>query len=571
MNFEESRLRTFRNWPTSSPVDARRIAKAGFYYMGQNLEVQCFSCGGRISEWNFNDKVMTKHRNLDPRCPFVLNPAVSGNIPIINCHEVQGSSLNREEDSSLNITEPDMVNDWPNGEIGNVNRSSPVVGLDQMYENSDRLKTFTNWPVTFIVTPKSLADAGFYYVQQGDKVRCAYCSVIIGQWEAGDNPMTEHRRHSPGCSFVSAQSCRSTSNSDNSNSSGITFRKQFEDFSDQTLKSLGVQFHKVAKHPKYSRTDIRLSTYTAWPGNIPQTPEDLAEAGFYYVGSDDQVRCFHCDGGLRRWDPSDDPWVEHARWFPTCGFVTLMKGEQFIDDAMVQRPPVVPEVEISGSPKMSIHRPTGHLARVHQVSEEELDVLMNSPITSAALQIGLDFSRVKTAIRQKLEQTGVPFSSSHDLIEATLDIQLDEVSSQDTEETWSTPLHSPVRHRSPNIRPGRRLRDRVTTPPPDSSESDTNETYQPSVTLPNRQTTEKPPESASAQNSASEADRKVTLEEEIRRLKEARLCKICMDNEVCIVFLPCGHLVTCVNCAHSIASCPLCRQTIKATVRTFLS
>ncbi|KAG8263827.1 Baculoviral IAP repeat-containing protein 2 [Homalodisca vitripennis] len=63
----------------------------------------------------------------------------------------------------------------------------------------------------------------------------------------------------------------------------------------------------------------------------------------------------------------------------------------------------------------------------------------------------------------------------------------------------------------------------------------------------------------------------ITLEEENRRLREARLCKICMDSEVCIVFLPCSHLVTCVSCAQSLAACPVCRHNIKATVRTFLS
>jgi baculoviral IAP repeat-containing protein 2/3 len=63
----------------------------------------------------------------------------------------------------------------------------------------------------------------------------------------------------------------------------------------------------------------------------------------------------------------------------------------------------------------------------------------------------------------------------------------------------------------------------------------------------------------------------LSLEEEVRRLKEARLCKICMDEEVGVVFLPCGHLVTCVNCAPSLHDCPVCRQLIKATVRTFLS
>jgi len=41
-----------------------------------------------------------------------------------------------------------------------------------------------------------------------------------------------------------------------------------------------------------------------------------------------------CDGGLQRWDGDDDPWVEHARWFPTCTFVLEQKGQDYID--MVQ-------------------------------------------------------------------------------------------------------------------------------------------------------------------------------------------------------------------------------------------
>lgn len=49
-----------------------------------------------------------------------------------------------------------------------------------------------------------------------------------------------------------------------------------------------------------------------------------------FVGVGDQVRCFHCDGGLRHWDPDDDPWTEHARWFPSCSFIKLVKGQEFI-------------------------------------------------------------------------------------------------------------------------------------------------------------------------------------------------------------------------------------------------
>ena len=61
------------------------------------------------------------------------------------------------------------------------------------------------------------------------------------------------------------------------------------------------------------------------------------------------------------------------------------------------------------------------------------------------------------------------------------------------------------------------------------------------------------------------------LESENARLKEQRTCKICMDNEVGVVFLPCGHLCSCVLYAPSLKDCPVCRTNIQGTVRTFLS
>lgn len=162
MNFEESRLRTFRNWPANAPVDPRRIAKAGFYYMGQNLEVQCFSCGGRISEWNYNDKVMTRHRILDPQCPFVRSPALSGNIPISNGQTELTLGTNEREENSFSRSSESLSS------ISNSSRILP--NQQEMHQEANRLKTFSGWPVSFIVSPQSLAEAGFYYVQQGDKV-----------------------------------------------------------------------------------------------------------------------------------------------------------------------------------------------------------------------------------------------------------------------------------------------------------------------------------------------------------------------------------------------------------------
>ncbi|XP_065350683.1 baculoviral IAP repeat-containing protein 2-like [Cloeon dipterum] len=53
-------------------------------------------------------------------------------------------------------------------------------------------------------------------------------------------------------------------------------------------------------------------------------------------------------------------------------------------------------------------------------------------------------------------------------------------------------------------------------------------------------------------------------------VKEVRLCKVCLTNELGIVFLPCAHMVTCPECAPQLTSCPICRSKFSAYVRSFL-
>ena len=50
------------------------------------------------------------------------------------------------------------------------------------------------------------------------------------------------------------------------------------------LQDLGIQEHSAPKQQKYATYESRLHTYTGWPTNLKQTPEMLADAGFYYVG-----------------------------------------------------------------------------------------------------------------------------------------------------------------------------------------------------------------------------------------------------------------------------------------------
>ena len=61
-----------------------------------------------------------------------------------------------------------------------------------------------------------------------------------------------------------------------------------------------------------------------------------AEAGFYYTGETDCVRCFWCSLGLNCWGPGDDPWREHARFSPRCPWLLRCRGHYFVRKVILQ-------------------------------------------------------------------------------------------------------------------------------------------------------------------------------------------------------------------------------------------
>ena len=55
------------------------------------------------------------------------------------------------------------------------------------------------------------------------------------------------------------------------------------------------------------------------------------------AGKGDQTVCFHCGGGVRDWEETDDPWVEHGALFPKCTHVVLTKGQIFIEECKLKK------------------------------------------------------------------------------------------------------------------------------------------------------------------------------------------------------------------------------------------
>lgn len=77
-------------------------------------------------------------------------------------------------------------------------------------------------------------------------------------------------------------------------------------------------FEELGPDPEYPGLDLkdatdRLITFANWPLQSP-SKEKLSEAGFYYISKGDIVKCAYCQVKIGRWEPSDDPEVEHRKY-----------------------------------------------------------------------------------------------------------------------------------------------------------------------------------------------------------------------------------------------------------------
>ena len=78
---------------------------------------------------------------------------------------------------------------------------------------------------------------------------------------------------------------------------------------------------RTVEDAQMKETRNRMQTYKNWPRNTPVSPEDLVNAGFYFVGPDDRVKCAYCQKRIRNWEKSDDPKAVHATLNKSCEFV----------------------------------------------------------------------------------------------------------------------------------------------------------------------------------------------------------------------------------------------------------
>ncbi|XP_076660123.1 death-associated inhibitor of apoptosis 1-like [Halictus rubicundus] len=364
-----------------------------------------------------------------------------------------------------------------------------VDNIDYRFEQA-RLQSFENWPVPYIIEPKRLTAAGFYYTGEGDKVRCFECNVKICPWEEGDNPMVDHQRWWARCRFIRKINCgnvpieldpntvssprlkskspygveyRPTSGPDNHN---LTSELRLP--STAKLSCLGLERPNGPVHPEYASQDARLWTFETWPKTMTQTKQQLADAGFYYIGKGDQTVCYYCGGGLKDWAVGDNPWEQHAIWFSKCYYLWMVKGPYYVNKVTGQH-----------------------------ISPPSKETTMQMNQRSFIKKVQSIWMNVK--MKKDVESNPGPSSQF-----CSTDSRIESIGS-------------------------------VTESVKGSIEDLSN---------------------AKTQNNND---------------SNARMCKICYNGELGLVFLKCGHIVACVKCAPKMATCAVCREPVTRTARVFFS
>ena len=429
--------------------------------------------------------------------------------------------------------------------------------IDNDMENEDqRLRSFQRnkgWQGK--VDPQKLAAAGFYYTGINDNVKCFACDVSLKAWMPTDDPVKEHLKNQPNCTYISSLGNKFSVNfgpslslqevTPTTSNFGQTLRSTSYDPNLAYNAPLASAVNRVPK-PNYTSEHARLHSFINWPKDCPVQPKELIDAGFFYTGNGDKAECFKCGIILAGWEPQDTPWGEHEKWSKDCPLVVEhLHRRNPRPPSQGSKPPVFPQEQTWDIPNQVLN-PTSPVAGPAETEEE---------IKSAKV-VELPPKGQGECSKKAEENQNAGEASTAEIFYIQRGIyELVEDGKYELET-----INEAVKQRT-------KIEGRVINSKADLL--DAVQSYKEASNL-NKVTSDETRAKTSAFPSS------LIDPEQVQKLEDAHRCKICLDAEIGIVFLPCGHLVCCPKCAKEIQTkrdslCPICRRHIQSTIRSYLT
>ncbi|XP_053389942.1 baculoviral IAP repeat-containing protein 3-like [Mercenaria mercenaria] len=440
-----------------------------------------------------------------------------------------------------------------------------------------RYESFKNFPMDSPARPMRLASNGFYYTGTKDTVEYFSCKLKYSGWKECDKPDTLHKLLSPDCDFmkdvdstnvpihptfesisnyseyppegaIGGASCSTDGYAENCYSNiQVQHQTRQSQVTNDAISSRRINH----KFPDYENSQHRMDSFNNWPCADVIASCVLVEAGFYYAGFSDCVRCFSCGGGLRNWEYGDGPWEEHARWFPECKFLRERKGLEFVrryQETRTDSDEELPtEAIVSGEEALrTLERDSKHHEVDNNViseNEKEDERKIACKVKAKLNEMGFlyRFYPIRKAIH-RLKCNGDQIST-----ESVITYLIDNSEEVERDNSEETNILEQEPDFANNIRSNK------------EAENITGQKAKSSGDI-----------SSYVANALTVAD-PGTIQEENTKLKKQLLCKICMDSDSNVVFIPCGHMVSCEKCAPHIRKCAVCRVPIKGRVKAFMA
>uniref|UniRef100_A0A8C4SU31 Uncharacterized protein n=1 Tax=Erpetoichthys calabaricus TaxID=27687 RepID=A0A8C4SU31_ERPCA len=176
----------------------------------------------------------------------------------------------------------------------------------KMRSEISRLKSFENLKSYSSCSPSERAKGGFYCTEDGSYMQCFCCGFVLLGTPQDKTPYICHQEFQPNCDFIK----------------GLEVGN-IPKYEVRVQQNIDIDLDKVQV---YSIEEKRVESYKDWPNYSKADLIRLARAGFYFTGVRDTVQCHCCGGTLSHWEQEDDPWKEHAKWFPECEFLQSKKS-----------------------------------------------------------------------------------------------------------------------------------------------------------------------------------------------------------------------------------------------------
>ncbi|MCJ8734184.1 hypothetical protein PDJAM_G00232400 [Pangasius djambal] len=449
-------------------------------------------------------------------------------------------------------------------------------GLPDWSAMSTRLNSFRAFPHSEQVPAERLARAGFYFTGESDRVRCFSCLHTIENWRQGDSPVERHHNVSPACMFLKCVHHRSLADASSSQSPGSIYDEEAEAMEFRLRTGEVVDESLYPKIPHMKSEDVRLRTFSNWPSSSPVQPHDLAQAGMFYVPEADRqidrVQCFCCAGMLVNWEEGDDPWQEHARAYPNCFFILGHDVGNIPSEQPRQRSSGRSSSMESFEERLESFRDRAHpisherLARAGFSSTGERDCVVCFKCGGRLKNWQPDEDPWEEHAKHYpgcsflLAEKGQEFINSVQLRNPGLSSS-NGFSSH--ERTASNVLQSEIARKAVDmgfdpVKVERTILERIHR---------SREGYSTVEDLIRDIT-------SGVLDSDSDVCQEAQTEDPLKKLEKLqreKLCKVCMDSDIAIVFIPCGHLVTCKKCSESLSKCPICCADITQKIKTYSS